>query len=111
MPGDHTVVAFPLPCQTLAELEIVQLKRLEKIQVLFFLLGAAFTVHIPNLQFFVVCYKPKHLLCIDAILVDFIEVLGHLCRLASKNAEVAVLLHMQSRVDVDEFKQQVDSVG
>ena len=80
-----------------------------KIFLLFFL--AFLFVEVPDFQLLVVQDKVKHMFGVDAVLIDFVKVLGHLCGLATEDAEVAVLLNVQFRINVNEFKQQVDSIG
>ena len=80
-------------------------------KVFHFLFLAFLFVEVPDFQLFVIQHIIKYMFGIDDVLVDFVKILGHLCRLATKNAEVTVLLHMQFRINVDELKQQVYSVG
>ena len=76
-----------------------------------FLFLAFLFVEVPDFQFLVVQNIVEHMLGVNAVLVDFVEVLGHLCGLAAENTEVAVLFDVQLCVNVDKFKQNVDVVG
>ena len=111
MSGNHAVIAFALFGQPIAESEVIVVERLEELQVLQFLFLALFFVEVPKFQFLVVQDVVEHGFCIDAVLVDFVKVLGHLCGLATEYAEVAVLFNVQLCVNVNQLKQQVDVVG
>ena len=58
---------------------------MEELQVFKFLFLAFLLVEVPDFQAFVVQNIVEHMLRIDAILVDFVEILGHLCGLTPKN--------------------------
>ena len=80
-------------------------------EVFFFFFLALLFIEVPDFQLFVVQDIVKHMLGVAAVLVDLVKILGHLSGLAAEDAEVAVLLNMQFRVDVDEFKEHVEAVG
>lgn len=67
-------------------------------------------IEVPDFQLFVLDDVIEKVFRVDVVLVDFIEILGHLRGLTAENAEVAGLFLVQLRVDVDEFENEVDIV-
>ena len=68
-------------------------------------------VEVPDFQLLVLHHIAEQVHGVGVVLVDFVEILGHLCRLTAEHAEFTVLFLVQFRVDVDEFEKQVDVVG
>ena len=77
----------------------------------FFLLFFAFRfVEIPDFHLFVVDDIVEEAFGINTVLVNFIEILSHLCGLATEDAELAVLLYVHLGVYFKKLKQHVDGV-
>ena len=107
--GDHAIVAFPLLVQTLAKPVIIALQILKKQQVLL-LFGRDAAIEVPGAKPFQVVDVGKQMLGVDLVLVNLIEVLGHLCGHAPEHADAIASL-VQFRVDGDELEQHVDRVN
>ena len=84
------------------------MQRMEKLQVFLFLFQTLFFIEVPDLQFLIGDNEIEKVVCVNVILVDFVEILCHLCGLTAKNAQVGVafqLVGVQFGIDVNQFEK------
>ena len=96
------IKAFP-------EFFVILLQALEEVEIMLFLERDGF-VEAPGADLFLLVNVRKQVVGIHIVLVDFVEVLGHLHGHATKQAEVGVSM-VKFGVDADEFEQHVDVVN